>query len=112
MTSDQRRCIQRSRFVCRILNFCVKTSHAAAGTSCLHERGGGYMATSRMNRLRSGLRMSDRIAKQSFYKVKKVLLQRNTPVGTGIRRRGFAPSRRTGSFEALAPLERIRSDLR
>lgn len=24
MTSDQRRCIQRSRFVCRILNFCVK----------------------------------------------------------------------------------------
>ena len=24
MISDQRRCIQRSRFVCRILNFCVK----------------------------------------------------------------------------------------
>ena len=24
MTSDQRRCIQRSRFVCRVLNFCVK----------------------------------------------------------------------------------------
>ena len=24
MTSDQRRCMQRSRFVCRILNFCVK----------------------------------------------------------------------------------------
>ncbi len=23
MTSDQRRCIQRSRFVCRILVFCV-----------------------------------------------------------------------------------------
>lgn len=24
MTSDQRKCMQRSRFVCRILNFCVK----------------------------------------------------------------------------------------
>ena len=38
MTSDQRRCMQRSRFVCRILNFCVKTSYAATEAPCL--RGG------------------------------------------------------------------------
>ena len=56
MTSDQRRCMQRSRFVCRILNFCVKTSHAATETPCLH---GG----------KCGLRSN------RFYKVKKVLLQ-------------------------------------
>ena len=65
MTSDQRRCMQRSRFVCRILILCVK----------------------------------------------KVLLQ-NTPVGTGIRRSGFAASRRTERFEAFMPMGRICSDLR
>lgn len=39
MAPDQRECIQRSKFVCRILNFCVKTSHAAAAARCLHQRG-------------------------------------------------------------------------
>ena len=42
MISDQRRCIQRSRFVCRILNFCVKEScgkrHGKAAGSVSAER--------------------------------------------------------------------------
>ena len=65
MVPDQRERIQRSRFVCRILNFCVKEP-CSRRHFVLARKGGGYMAISRMSKLRSRLRISGRIAEQSF----------------------------------------------
>lgn len=83
MTSDQRRCIQRSRFVCRILNFCVKTSHADTDAMCLHKGRCGYMATNDMSKLRSRLRMLLDLRSKCFYSGKEKETKGNVVIRWG-----------------------------